>query len=1252
MKRKKTRAAAARPSKQQAKPPRTAPQQAPGNAKTAPEKQIASPGDHFPVVGMGASAGGLGAFRTFLAAVPPKSGLAYILVQHLDPVHRSMMAEILATHTPMPVVEAAEGMPIKPDHVYIITPGRYIAVRDGAMHLSIPRGHEAVRMSFDVLLESLAKEYRERAVAIVLSGTGTDGSVGAKAIKEAGGLVIAQDPDEAEYEGMPRSVIATGAIDLILPLEKIPESLGKYARHEYLKREKTKAEVITAGTGMAKIVDLLRKKTPHDFTLYKDGTLGRRIERRMALANIANADDYLAVLNKDPTELQRLADDLLINVTRFFRDAKAFELLALNIIPELLRKQPEGPIRVWVPGCSTGEEAYSIAMLFLEAIGVAQRSIKLQIFASDVDDEALAFAREGLYPEVIEADVPKERLARFFTREDLGYRVSRDLRAPIVFSAHDLLSDAPFSRLDLISCRNLLIYLRPEAQERVLSLFHFALREGGVLFLGSAEGVGPGNRNFEVLFKKERIYRHVVRSWPGDLEALPGRAGLRRAPAIRAEPLVAKPRRANLAELAQRSLLSTFAPASVLVNRSRQALYYFGPTDRYLKLPTGEATQDILLAAREGLRPAIRTALDRLEHKPEEAVDVSGRVTRDGSAVAVIVHARPIDDEVKGLSLLSFQDAPRQKPPSRRAVRPPIAASRIAQLEQELDGTRKDLESAIHDREVAEEELRAVNEEAMSVSEEYQTTNEELETSKEELQSLNEELTALNSQLQETLDIHRATTNDLENILNSADVATLFLDSSFNIRFFTPAAKVLFSVIASDIGRPLADLARHFADGELLAQARQVLETLIPVAREIEGDNGKWYNCRILPYRTKDNRIDGVVITFNDITVAKRAEEALNEARLLAESANLGKSRFLAAASHDLRQPLQTLQLLQGMLADKVKDKEPLELIARGDETLTAMSAMLNTLLDVNQLEAGVVRPDIMDFPVNELLEQLKKEFSIHVQRHGLEWRVLPCRLWVRSDPRILQQMLRNLVSNAVKYTAKGRILLGCRRRRDKLRVGVWDTGLGIPQDQLRTIFEEFHQVGVFARQQNRGLGLGLAIVKRLGELLGHAVDVRSREGRGSAFAVEVPLAPAGVKVISREVERVGGEAPARSGSILVVEDDTGVRDVLELLLRDEGHQPVLAADGKSAIDLVARQSIRPDVVITDYNLPGGMSGLEVLARLREILGHDLPGLVLTGDISTETIATIARQGYVSRSKPVSARDLLGLIQSMLAKPT
>jgi two-component system CheB/CheR fusion protein len=863
------------------------------------------------VVAIGASAGGLEAFRVLLAALPAKSGMAFILVQHLDPNHASMIAELLSSHTAMTVVEACDDMRLEPNRVYIIPPGRFLAVSDGAFRLSRPRATH-VRMPFDFLLQSLAEAFGERAVCAVLSGTATDGSIGAKAIKEAGGLVIAQDPEEAEYDGMPRSAIATGAVDLVLPLAKIPEALTKYAGHRYVKAGGSDAAA-PLGDGASKIIDLLRKRTAHDFALYKEGTIRRRIERRMAMAGIADSNRYLELLTKDSSELQRLTGDLFINVTRFFRDAKAFELLAEKILPELVRAQPPGqPIRIWVAGCSTGEEAYSIAMLFLEEIAIAQRNVKLQIFASDIDAGAVTFARLGLYPLSVERDVSPARLTRFFTKEDQGYRVSHELRAAIVFSVHDLISDAPFSRLDMISCRNLLIYLRPEVQQKVLSRFHFALHDGGILLLGSSETVGSAGDHFEPISKKQRIYRHKGRGRPGELDLSFGPGQAARLPSLKSARPAATPH-VNVGDLVQQLLLQTYAPASVLVDRNHQGLYFFGPTDLYLKMPAGVASLDLLASAREGLRPAIRAALEKASQGLEQAVAIAGRVKRNGEAIAVTVSVRPVKSGDAELILLSFVDMPKQEQQSGLSVELPADASRIALVEQELDATRKDLESAIRDREAAEEDIRAIGEEAMSVNEEFQTTNEELETSKEELQSVNEELTALNGQLQETLEQNQIVTNDLENILTSADVATLFLDVKLNIRFFTPAVKLLFNVIASDVGRPVSHLTRLFAGENLLVHARTVLSNLTPLAREIETENGAWYACRILPYRTKEKRVEGVVITFVDITERKTAER--NAALLLGELDHRVKN-ILALVSAVVSQTPKTGLTVEAFAAD------------------------------------------------------------------------------------------------------------------------------------------------------------------------------------------------------------------------------------------------------------------------------------------------------------------------------------------------
>lgn len=1203
----------------------------------------------FPVVGVGASAGGLEAFRLLLHALPAKSGMAFILVQHLDPTHASMMVELLAPHTGMTMVEAVGGARLEPDHVYVIPPDRYLSVRGGALRLSRPPARPTVRMPFDFLLQSLAEQCGERAVCVILSGTATDGTYGAKVVKAAGGLVIAQDPDEAEYDGMPRSAIAGGAVDLVLPLARIPKALGEYSGHRYLHPRKGGPEAPANAYGQ--IIELLRKRTAHDFSLYKPGTMERRIERRMALNGVAETPAYLELLIRDAAELQRLSDDLLINVTRFFRDETAFTFMADEVLPELVRQHPpDQPIRAWIAGCSTGEEAYSICMLLLEALAKAQRNIRLQIFATDVDADAVTIAREGVYPLTIEADVSPERLNRFFVREEKGYRATRELRSPIVFSVHDVVSDAPFSRLDMVSCRNLLIYLRPEVQQKVVGLFHFALRPGATLFLGGSETVGAASDHFAPISGKQRIFRHLGRSRPGDIELPLGRGEAARTLWARPPRPHATPR-AGVGDLAQRLLLETYAPASILVGPRHQGLYFFGPTDLYLKLPAGEPSFDVLATAREGLRPAIRTAIERAAQQPGE-VRAAGRVRRDGVIAPVSVTARTVANAGEDLILLSFIDLPSGERTAEAPLESPADLPRITRLEEELDATRRDLETAVRDRDIAEEEIRAIHEEAMSVNEEFQTTNEELETSHEELQSLNEELTVLNSQLQEALDQQRTTADDLQNILNSSDLATVFLDEQLRIRFFTPAAKALFSVIATDVGRPLADLTQHFANVDLLSDARAVLASLVPSMREVEAEDGAWYNCRTLPYRTKDNRIEGVVITFADISVLRQAQDLASAAQQLAESANLGKSRFLAAASHDLRQPLQTLSLLNGLLGKKVKDKDALELVARGGEALMAMSGMLNTLLDINQLEAGVVRPEVVDFPIAQLFEPLRTEFAFHAKSKGLDWRVLPCRLAVRSDPRLLAQMVRNLLSNAIKYTRKGRLVLGCRRRGDKLRIEVWDTGLGIPEAQLRAIFEEFHQIDNPARELSRGLGLGLAIVQRLGDLLGHGVDVRSHEGRGSVFAIDVPLSQAGATFAGNGAAEPPDGAPSPTGTILIVEDDPALRESLALFSSANGHVTEAAVDGAAAIRLVERKGLRPDLVIVDQNLLDGMSGLQVLARLQATLGPDLPAIVLTGDISTATLREIAAKGYEHRTKPASTEDLTRLIRRLLAART
>jgi two-component system CheB/CheR fusion protein len=1183
-------------------------------------------------------------------ALPAGSGMAFILVQHLDPTHESMMVDLLANHTSMKVRQATDGMRIERDHLYVIPPGVYLSVGNGAMHLLQLRDRHGVRLPFDFLLHSLA-EYGARAVCAILSGTGSDGCLGLKAVKENGGLVIAQDPDEAAYDAMPRNAILTGAVDLVLPVAEIPGALVKYGRQASLVHASD--EPVSQGEcqeWLPEIIALLREQTAHDFTLYKPGTLQRRIERRMGMAAIATGDTdrYLELLRGNSSELNLLARDLLINVTSFFRDSKVFDLLADKIVPDLVRNHSlDDSLRIWVAGCSTGEETYSLAMLFREQIVAAKRNIKLQVFASDVDPDAVVRAREGLYQNAIEADVSPERLARFFSKEGSNYRVLPELRAAVVFTVQDVLADPPFSRLDLVSCRNLLIYLRPEAQAKIVSLFHFALREGGILLLGNAETVGSVEGRFEPISKQEHIFRHIGRSRPGEF-GFPTRVSASIPPhSLQVQPVS---RQAALAELCRRLVMETYAPAVVLINRKNECLYSLGPTDRYLRVAPGHPSHDLLAMADLEVRTKLRSAIQKALQENAAAVVSGGRVSRNGNVLRFRIAVQPVVNEGEELLLICFID---EAAPERKASRPsgPRDVARVAELERELEAARTELRNAIHDLEISSEEQKAINEEALSVNEEYQSTNEELLMSKEELQSLNEELTALNNQLQETLERQRTTSNDLQNILYSTHVATLFLDTDLNIRFFTPATKSLFSVIPSDVGRPLADLSSLATDGALLADAGIVLQTLAPIEREIEAQNGAWYVRRILPYRTQADGVEGVVITFADITERRRTADALEAAKRQAQLANIAKSRFLAAASHDLRQPLQTLALLQGKLARIVEGEHARKLVARLDESLAAMSGMLDALLDINQIEAGTVHAEMASFPIDDLFQRLKNDLAYHAEAKGLSLRVVPCGRAIRSDPRLLEQMIRNLLSNALKYTERGKVLLGCRRLKRTLSIEVWDTGIGIPAEELQAIFEEHRRLD--NGLGGHGLGLGLAIVQRLGDLLGHKIRVRSRLGKGSMFAIEVALLP-GERPSHRERRRQREdetlERSRRTGAILIVEDDPEVRELLELLLKEEGHRTAAAPDGVAALELIVRGSIRPDLILADYNLPKGVDGIEVASRAREKLDSYIPVIILTGDISDDTLRTIARQDCIQLNKPVKVQELTQAIQRLLSK--
>lgn len=1232
------------------------------------------------IVAIGASAGGLEASSDLLDSLPTASGMAYIIVQHLDPSHKSLMVDLLAEHTQMTVIEASDGCPLSPDRVHVIPPGRYLSVRAGMLHLSPKQTQHGARLPFDCLLNSLAEAHGPQTVAIVLSGTGGDGSGALKALKSAGGHVIAQKPEDAEYDGMPRSAINTGLVDQVLALVDIPKALARLQeRPDTLadpdnatdRDERTGPDNSTgpdnftgpdnsngqaddppaqSPRGIDDIIALLKEKTVHDFTHYKRGTIERRVDRRISLLSLerGNFAAYLDVLRKDEGERKLLAKDLLINVTSFFRDPAVFDALASRAIPELIERLADHQsLRVWVAGCSTGEEAYSIAMTCREAIKASGREIKLQVFASDADAEAVATAREGHYALDIAGNISAERLARNFVKEDTGYRVVAGLRGDVVFTVQDILSDPPFSKIDLVSCRNLLIYLNQEAQARVISLFHFALREGGLLVLGSSETVGSAEDRFEEIAKSERLYRNVARKRSADAH-FPLKFG-ETLPVIDANAkTIPTARQATLADICQAAVLATHAPAAILVDHSRQCVYSMGPVERYLRVSPGYSTLNVLAMATPALRTKLRVAMDAVGPAQPRIAGGRTRLTRDGVTIWFNIDVQALTGDHANLILICFVEGP--GPGDSKGSKPGDSeAPRIAELEIELEAAQAELQAAIRHQEISTQEQKSINEEALSVNEEFQSTNEELLTSKEELQSLNEELTALNSQLQETLERQRLTSDDLQNVLYSTNVGTLFLDTDLKIRLYTPAIKSLFSIIAGDIGRPLADLQPIATDPDLLSDAKQVLTDEALIEREIEAPDSTFYSRRIFPYRAHNGRVEGVVITFADITDRKSIAKALEAAKLEAERANVAKSRFLSAASHDLRQPLQSLTLLQELLARSVEGEKPKRLLVRLEQTVGAMSGMLNALLDINQIEAGVVEANLVVFPVAKVLDALREEFTYLAKSQGLLLRILPTSANVYSDPVLLSQMIRNLLGNAIKYTRHGKILLGCRRRGNTLRIEVWDTGIGIDASQLQDIFEEFHQVDNVARERSRGLGLGLSIVQRLGRLLDHDVNVRSIPGKGSIFTVTIttpttdaPLPSAG----EADTDTDAGDQHHRC-KIVVVDDDSDVLELLEQLLQAEGHIVRVAANAADALKLIEGGAILPEILLTDYSLPGGTTGLELVQELRTRLSSSLAAIVLSGDISSETLSRVAAHDCVQLSKPVKPREILAAIERL-----
>jgi two-component system CheB/CheR fusion protein len=845
--------------------------------------------DSVPIIGLGASAGGLEALEAFLQGVPEASGLAFVVVQHLDPTHEALLGELLQRKTRLPVVEVRDHTRVERDHVYVIPPNRDMTVLHGVLHLFVPASPRGQRLPIDLFLRTLAEDRRERSVAIILSGMGTDGTLGVRAIKEAAGLVLAQTPTDAKFDGMPRSAIDTGLVDVVAPASELCGRALSLLAHPSLVRSARATSGERSAHVLEKVLVLLRSRTGQDFSSYKRSTLDRRIERRMGVHQIPHIQQYLRFVQENPPELDLLFKELLIGVTGFFRDPAAWDLLLSQALPTLIDGCPDGgTLRAWTPGCSTGEEAYSLAMAFREALALHRpgRRLGCRIFATDLDAAAVQRARQASFPPNILADVSSERLARFFVAEEGAaaaalperFRIAREIREMVTLATHNVLTDPPFTRMDLILCRNLLIYLEPEAQRKLLSIFHYSLNPGGVLFLGTAETIGGANDLFAPLDTKLRIFRRRESAHTRSNPAIPTAAG-GTLPA-RARPSQELRPAGSLQVQADQILLQRFSPAAVLVNAEGDILYVSGRTGKYLEPAAGKANLNLFAMAREGLRHELPRALRQAAAAKEPVTIPRLRVKTNGDfqTVDLTVQALDAPEGLRGNYFVVFGDVAaspvRAKGARARGSTSPLSPGDAT--EEEVRRLREDLLSIQQEMQASQEELKSANEELQSANEELQSTNEELTTSKEEMQSLNEELQTVNAELQSKLDELLQANNDMKNLLNSTEIATLFLDEELNIRRFTTRATRIFKLIPGDVGRPITDIVTDLDYDALSSDAEDVLRTLTSIEKQVKTrDDGRWFSARLMPYRTVDNVIDGLVLTFSDITAAKNLEAEL-----------------------------------------------------------------------------------------------------------------------------------------------------------------------------------------------------------------------------------------------------------------------------------------------------------------------------------------------------------------------------------------
>jgi len=1234
----------------------------------------------FPIVGIGASAGGLEAFRQLLGALPTDSGMAYVLVQHLHPRHESILAALLSQTTKMPVSEVKGDVRVEPNRVYVIPPSQDIGIVDGILKL-VPRSESGrLHMPIDYFLRTLAEVQGSQGIGVVLSGTATDGTLGLKAIKAEGGIAFAQDPSSAEFDGMPRSAIAAGCVDFVLPPAGIARELTRLGRHPYMaagapralsgiapapaREEEGKKDLAS----LDRILALMRKGSGADFGAYKKTTLRRRIARRMVVNRIETLDAYARHLESDVSEIQALYQDCLITVTSFFRDPSVFKALSQQVFPVLLKdRAPDARIRVWVPGCATGEEAYSIAIGLLERAGELSSNPSIQIFATDLSESALDKARAGLYLANIAQDVSAERLQRFFTKVDGHYQISKTIRETCVFARHDLAKDAPFSKMDLISCRNVLIYMEPPLQERVFASFHYALNPGGFLVLGTSESVGGAAAFLEPLDEKRRIYSRKKTASAPHLSVAKG-ARIAAAPA-KLTPVMPRAVPPGIPTEADQVLLARYAPASVVVDDRLDILEFRGDTHPFLEHGRGQASLNLIRMARKGLLLELRQTIEEARRKDAPSRKKGLRIRYRGQVRDVNLEVLPLKGAAERCLLVVFETLPLSR---KRADKSAPANGRTiaggnrdtARLRQELAQAAQLLRKVVEEHDAALEELQSSNEEAVSSNEELQSVNEELQTAKEEIQSANEELATLNRELQERNLQFGQANDDLkfsgQEIQLALDYANaivstvrgplLIMDGDLRVE---KANRAYYETFVQRPEETEGRLLYELGDGQWdFPSLRTALGEVLPKDSSFEGFEvdrefpqiGR--RTMVLNARRLRNERGGserILLAIEDRTELKRVEQGRDAllileqaARARAEAADHLKDEFVATVSHELRGPLTAMVGWMHILTsnDQMVDAAMMASgLAAIDRGIKAQARLIADLLDHSRIVTGKLQISRRIVDLATIAEAAVESLRAAAQAKDMTfelWRD-PRAAIVLGDPDRLQQVLWNLVSNAVKFTPRGgRVQVWVGRAGTSVHLRVTDSGQGIKEDFLPHVFERFRQAESSARRSQPGLGLGLAIVRQLVELHGGTVEAQSAgEGRGSTFTIILPIPALLMQPTGAESADVGSfdvAAPATEPapepqpgrtllagvSVLVVEDDADSRESLVRVLEQYGARGMGAASAREAIRTL--QVSLPDVLVSDIGM-AGEDGYDLIRQLRTLpaeRGGRIPALAVT----------------------------------------